>query len=220
MRTKLILGAGIASVVILGGGAVWYAQSHHKELATPATGSQPGEASTTRAIPLAFFQNETDFDGVSPLVYTDSKTGVTVSFRGVVEEARNSGSNLYIGDTPVGPVQGFGIVDPTFSPDGRYFGFIETSICGGTCQSYDIYVVDLSAGTLSLMDSPLPSMTDNDPFLESFTWNSKNAFTVVAYLTKFDETSPSEFTRISPKQLWQYDLSTGKYTFVKDLPEQ
>lgn len=193
--------------------------------------STTSTASTTRVkMPLDFstyFQNEETYEKVSGI--TDSSTRDSITFTSIPDqESQNPSYYAFVNGQKIGEVEGMAIALPSFSPNGQYFVFRSRSMCGAGCEGFDVYVLDTVH--LNVKDLILPTYreaasigndtrmySDTDAFVESMTWNTDNTLDVVQYVVGTDNNG--DYYRISPKEVWQYDLTTGKYTFVKDLPE-
>lgn len=106
----------------------------------------------------------------------------------------------------------------SFSPDGNYFAFRTSATCGAACTSYGLQVVDLRNGRVLLVKYPKPSFNLNYskyvlyeaiPFSESYSWSVPHNLNYVFYFIGSDA---SNTFRVSPKENWSVDLSTGKNT--------
>ena len=61
------------------------------------------------------------------------------------------------------------------------------------------------------------------PYIESYEWTGSSTIEMVSYIAEvesYDEKKGGHtYYRISPKQLWQYDLESREYTFLRELEE-
>lgn len=87
------------------------------------------------------------FSNLEPITYT-SPNGLKIIFKGIVTEARNPGSNLYIDDKMIGIVEGQGLIESSLSLNNRYFSFQILNVCGAICSRSMLYIVDLDDKTL------------------------------------------------------------------------
>ncbi len=55
------------------------------------------------------------------------------------------------------------------------------------------------------------------PVIESYEWSNDNSLKVIFYFVGYF--NDSKYYRISPKEIWRYDLNTKQYTFLQTLPE-
>jgi hypothetical protein len=92
------------------------------------------------------------------------------------------------------------------------------------CQSTSIYVIDLKDKKVSHISYPLDgfdfpkslSMASNSKFIESYSWEGSNIINITTFLVSINADSTS---RITPKQIWQYDTTTKQYILLQTLSE-
>jgi hypothetical protein len=85
--------------------------------------------------------------GKTPINYTSS-TGVAISFKNPLYEARNPGSHVYLNQKEIGTVEGQGVIEGRFSNDNRQFLFSVISACGAGCLHKYNYSIDVSSSIL------------------------------------------------------------------------
>ena len=123
---------------------------------------------------------------------------------------------------PTDGVGGFGIAMATFSSDGKYFAFRARNDegCAGGCQELTLYVVNISKLQTYSVDLPF-SQINKDPgedifhFIESYSWGANNDALVTAYVVGNAATG---LYRISPKETFDYNLTTGSSTLISETP--
>jgi hypothetical protein len=158
------------------------------------------------------------------LTFTDSVTHTTVSISGIAHQARNPGSLVYINNVNIGEIGGSGLASGSFSPDHKYFAFLGWGIWGGGTM-FDMYAVDLSNKEINQVAPPRKETdfqkVESDlgflpnPYIESFAWDG-NGFNLTFF---FVEDNGTDIYRISPREVWHYDLRDKKYNLLDTLPE-
>jgi hypothetical protein len=148
-------------------------------------------------------------------------------------EARNLAADVYVDQVKVNgkydEVGGEGESLFGFSPDNEYFAF-RTRWQSGCCASdFAIYVIDLTAKRIIRIGSPRRAQDytgegshlgrDVFPVIESYKWGSGDSVNVVFYFVATGSDEGGGYYRISPKEIWRYDLTTKQYTLLQTLPE-
>ncbi|MFH1198399.1 MAG: hypothetical protein V1720_22040 [bacterium] len=95
---------------------------------------------------------------------------------------------------------------------------------GAGTDAFTLIVFDLQSGETIHINAPSELMSYKDakfPYIESYEWEGEK-LNMVMYTVKMvyiPKPETIEYYRIEPKQLWQYDLSTKVYTFLKNIDE-
>ena len=152
----------------------------------------------------------------------------TLSFSLLADEehanSRNSTYGVFLNNELVGEVGGQGFAMDTLSPNGRYFAVRSRSTmgCAGMCQSFSIYIVDLKEKEVSFVQYPKDapqyagSIAADSNFIESYSWQESDTLVFKTFLVLSGEEG---VYRATPKQLWNYDISTKEYTLVSTYDE-
>ncbi len=195
---------------------------------TPRPTSSVPSSTVIHAL-VDIFGNETNFTRLtSPFVNTSTK--VAISFKKVDTGTRNLAADIYVDQVKVNgkydEVGGQGESLFSFSPDNKYFAF-RTRWQSGCCASdFGIYVIDLTAKKIIEINPPQREQDYSGqkesptqsifPLIESYGWDN-GALKITFYFVGFS--SDEKYYRISPKEIWRYDLTTKQYTLLETLPE-
>lgn len=221
-KRTLLLVLGI--VVLVVGGYYLYSELQLSQK-KPISASIPPTKNSIR-VPVDIKSEKIQYFSDIPISFRNPRTSVIVSLRGTTQEARNPGSNLYLNENKIGEIEGRGILSPSFSPDNKYFGFIATGICGANCSTFDVYVLNLLNNKLFFVNPPKDERNFEEkshlgyvvnPYIESYSW-SGDTVKVTFFFVGIDGQNNKSY-RISPKEVWSYDLNTGQYIFLETLPE-
>jgi len=112
----------------------------------------------------------------------------------------------------------------SFSPDNHYLAFRTRNVLGAGAYAFTLIAFDLQNGETIHINAPPELMSYKDakfPYIESYEWNGAK-LDIVMYTVEMvyiPKPETIEYFRIEPKQLWQYDLSTKQYTFLKNIDE-
>ncbi len=148
-----------------------------------------------------------------------------VSFKIIDDELlqpRNPTQGVYINNNKIGEFVAEDISMPIFSPDNRYVIFKTMGSCGAACRYLYTYAVDLASSSISAIPTPRSEeeykgekseTEDVVPYIESYVWKDENILRVISYFVVDGD------TRTSPKEIWDFNIATGKYTFVQTIPE-
>lgn len=161
-----------------------------------------------------------------------SKNGDTISFTkltGERYEARNSTFEVRVNNTKIGQFSGVSRSIPSFSIDSKMFVFRLLTGCGASCFNTYIEVVDLINPKILNISTPRKyqdykieksrSGIEIEPFIESYTWFGSDKLKIMFYFIAFDNNMGAKYYRVSPKEVWQYNLITGQYTLLETVPE-
>jgi|GEM_PF-4163002 len=143
--------------------------------------------------------------------------------------SRNPTYDVLLDGVEIGEVGGQGFSQGTLSPDGAYYALRSrgTLGCAGICQHFNVDLIDVKNKKVIYVGYPPEAFSyeegvgiiDN-PYIESYTWGSNGAIRLVTFLTLLEKPSENSiFYRVTPKQVWNYDIGTKKYTLVETLPE-
>jgi hypothetical protein len=168
--------------------------------------------------------------------YTVPNSTKTISFHyDDSVQSRNPVLDVYLDNQLIRPVgkgltvNGYGPVNGVFSPDNKYMAFLTQGVCGGFCANYDLHIVDIANATMFAAHPPrkISDFPGNAtpyvyviPYI-SYEWNQDDSLSVTFFFVGDILEGRDNITeyRISPKELWRYDISTNKYTFLQTLPE-
>ena len=114
------------------------------------------------------------------------------------------------------------------SPGKIYSATLYVDQSGATNVDYDLDIVKLngSSSTIYVKTPPISTPGYKDgagatviDVISSYDWNDDNSLDITSYVVYVggDDTSP--YHRVSPVEVWRYNLSSGTYAFIKDLPE-
>jgi len=150
---------------------------------------------------------------------TNTATGDIISTRDSGVAAQNPSSYIFVNQKQVGEIWGYSS-SASFSPDNKYFAVLETMDegCAGNCFSFNVPIINLTNNTmLTIQPQPAP----HDEFIESYTWDGDNAIDVTSYYISYSGgslTTNPDYYRISPKQVWRYNVTTGSSTLISTTP--
>lgn len=156
------------------------------------------------------------------LTLFSTSTNSTITFNELNLGSRAPDYAVNINGKKVGQFNGYVQFEPELSPNGKYLSLQATSPCGATCESYEVVVADLTNQTLINVEPPISTKIGEEmPVISSYAWDG-DTLKVIAFLvsSSYDDTTQNlTYFRITPKQVWQYDISTQKYTLIQSLPE-
>jgi hypothetical protein len=156
---------------------------------------------------------------------TNTSTAVTVSFRtDSSNQTVNVKADLFVNQKRVDQLVGESISMRSFSPSNNYFAFRSQAKLGAATAKFTLHVVDL----VNLVDIGIEPPRSNPtglpaggqdviPFIGKYAWSGDHAVDITFYFVSFDQ--QGTYYRISPAEIWHYDLSTGSYTLATTLPE-
>jgi hypothetical protein len=155
----------------------------------------------------------------------NTSTGMVISIKNAFFNAPNGSGDLYVNRKNVGTIDlgDGGISLASFSPDNKYFSFRVISTLGATDASFELYAVNLINGTLINIKSPQnpadfsghkTSTESVIPVISSYTWNGDSLNIIFYFAT---DSSANKFYRISPVEVWNYNLNTRSYTLVQNI---
>jgi hypothetical protein len=235
MKINMKVAILVIAVFVLGGGMLYFLNQHPysapiiSQTPISATPTNPVPSSTLIHVPIDIYAGEQSLGSVSPTRYADASSGVTISFKNVPGGNRTFFSDVYVNSKNVGQINGQNIWIVGFSPDNKYFAF-KTLQSSGSFETY-LNVVDIanSTSTVTLIKPPLREQDYQGeksrlgrgvyPFIESAKWDNDNSLSVIFYFVVTGSDEGGGYYRISPKQLWRYDLTTKSYTLMQILPE-
>lgn len=212
----------ITIVVTIATVAVWYCLFFQK-------GISKNNIPTTLRVPVEVAINPSlikNFSNSLPVEIRSSFGNSVALFTGIRIQARNPGSSLYINQKLFGPIEGVGVIDGHFSPNNIFFATHVVSICGAGCWSSMIYVADVANTKLSLIIVPrsksdykidMQQYSEIKPYIESYVLN--NDILQLSFFFLGVNKDNGENYRVSPKEVWNYDLLTQQYVLIKSLPE-
>ncbi|MBA3789384.1 hypothetical protein H0X32_03245 [Patescibacteria group bacterium] len=163
--------------------------------------------------------------------FTNSVTKNSVMLTPQPDGGQNPGYDVLLNGTKVGEFSGYLVSVPAFSPNNAYLAFRFDNVCGVSCAALSINVTDITSKkvidiqTPRQMNNPGQNIGPRDivnPFIESYSWNSDSTINLVSYFVKTNYNDIAKtvvYDRISAREVWNYNLVTGKYTLVQTLPE-
>ncbi len=173
-----------------------------------------------------FFPNNNQV--ISTQQYFSSSTKSVVSFGNTpndeLHRTRNPGFSVYINQEKIGETGGNQISIIGFSPDQKFFVIRENGVCGAMCERISLDFVDIANKKLIRTDLPRRSnltiegvkFFDITSFPESFSWDGDTVLQfLLSYIGFYSETG--EFYRVSPKEIWNYDIPANSYSFKSML---
>ena len=230
MNKKIIIGAVAIVVVVIVVGVFLELHPSGLNSAPEGTSSLPppptsSSASTTIRAPIDFLSASFPLSNLP--MYTNTSTGAVISFKNFAPQAHYATEDIYLNGKDIGQIAGSSMVPFGFSPDNRYFVF-RTQQSSGCCdENFTLHVIDLSNVTGNDISIPPPRQegdwkqdgvnypTVPSTYIEPYKWDGGTLQIIFYYIAG----SGSQFDRISPKELWSYDLGSKQYTFVQTLPE-
>ena len=116
------------------------------------------------------------------------------------------------------------------SSNKRYCIKTDISFCGAACVSKSVGIIDLNnLSGVSLKPlyqdtsviykdrTSLKDISNSQYFIESEKWIDDNTMELTAF---YILSMSNGYYRVSPKQIWQYDILTDKYTLIKTLEDE
>jgi hypothetical protein len=202
---------------------------------TPAV-STPTPTSTTSIEPgliqsygqVDIFGDRKDLSEFENMVLNSA--GVEISFQERSTGARNSATDIFIEGEEIGTISGQDAAIFSSSPDGNLFSFRYRAQTGCCSSNFYIYVIDTIKNNLIRVSPPGLNYSSNEiefrqkafPVIESYEWENISTLKITAYFSAFlaDGTVVGyHYYRISPKEIWRYDLMNGQYILLETLEE-
>lgn len=166
-------------------------------------------------------------DDINETTFVNKKTGDKIYLKPNQKlSGRNPISDLYLNSTKIGEITDYSVSINQCSPDGRYCIITSESISGPGITRKIVDIIDIQEKkmiNLGLLPRDKSIIYENNipatdkiniiDFIESYKWINNNMLEITAYYIAPDH------KRSSPKQIWQYDLSTNKYTLIKTLAD-
>ncbi len=114
----------------------------------------------------------------------------------------------------------------SFSSDNHYLAFRTRANMGSALYGFILETFDLKDGKMIGIEPPdrlMPNWNRQEfGFLESYEFKDFGVIDMIWYTVKMEydfKTHAPSYYRVSKRELWQYDLSTKQYTFLKNLDE-
>lgn len=219
---KKVLIIAIIILVLLVGGYYWI----HYMNSRPT----PIVSSTDIRVPVGIFDGMEGSLSQITVPFVSTSTGETIT----LHQTGGTGDNLtyeaYLNGENVGEVDAGWVGFFGFSSDNKYFGIRVASTLGAAATYYGITVLDLvNKKAINIQAPSVTSSTPQPPNYETFpviasgSWGNDDTLNVTAYMAVSDyndQTHQSTEYRISPVEVWQYNLTTGSYTFLQALLER
>lgn len=189
----------------------------------PASGSNnPSKTINQVKVPTNIFSagDLKSFQDNNSLSFSNKLNASTVAFVGTNNQSRNPGSSVVVNGERVGTVDGIGILNPTFSQDGKYFAFVSVAVCGAGCQDFKLGFVDVAARKVMNLTPQVSADTRSFPVIESYSWGKDvGVIDFTSYIAEADDNASTGYVRISPRQIWEYNESSSRYTLIQALAE-
>lgn len=109
----------------------------------------------------------------------------------------------------------------SFSPDNRYLAFRTRWNMGVAKYAFNLMVFDLQ-GEVTIVVTKPEGKPGGFVYPESYEWKENNKMDIIVYTVKsqyISEEKKHNYYRITPKELWQYDLQTYEHTFLREIEE-
>ena len=143
-----------------------------------------------------------------------------------VDENKNSSYAFYVNNEKIGEISFVDVLENVFSGNYKYMIFRTVSVCGSTCASYDIYALDFFNKKIIEISAPKTVSDFSGPnqyntvstYETDFSWLNDKTAQMTFFFVNSDSTDGLTY-RVSPKEIWQYDIETGEYRFTETLPE-
>lgn len=167
--------------------------------------------------------------------FINPSTQTSISFNSLTDEAHRGNVGpayeVLVNQKNVGETWGY-LLEPSFSPDDKYFGFKTHGNRGGGAFAEQVYVVDIAKSSLISVPRPTneprgkiygsaKAAADLSGQIESYTWHG-DAIDLVFYfvvLEYIEAKHEADYYRVTPKEIWRFDLTTQKYTLLETLSE-
>lgn len=134
--------------------------------------------------------------------------------------------DIFIDNEKIGSFGAESIKDAGFSPENKYFAFRSSWSSGSAsqAQSYRVVVIDMDSKTIRAIYPERAKSEYNDGverpmnyFIESYSWHN-DAVEMIVYDAAYIKERGAYF-RVSPKEIWRYDLKSKEFTLLEVLPE-
>lgn len=157
--------------------------------------------------------------GLESWKWGEVASGLTLEV--IDRSTRNPLMAVFENGQKLGEFAGLEVFKPLPSSDGSKAVIRSISTCGAGCIDPEVYIVDSSAKTVSRV-SPARSNheytgTDDAVYeIGSIAWANNSTLRIVGY---FANQSSEGYFRVSPQEVWNYNVTTRSYSFVETLPE-
>jgi Flp pilus assembly protein TadG len=167
-------------------------------------------------------------DFVSTSTCLSPKENDDIAFEAINNDAPNTTYNVLLNGKNIGLFSAGGVSILGFTPCHNYFALESAQIDGYTSGAGDwgITVVDIKNGKLI----NIAPQVSYDPysksqaeqlnlasFIDSYSWDGNDGIDITSYLLSIGYGN-SNLIRMSPKEIWNYDLATGVYSLVATIP--
>ena len=196
-----------------------------------ATSTSPASISIKVPLdPSLLRKGAESFESVSDLV--SSSTQDAISFKEVTgsPQGQNPSFDVFLNGVSIGETGGLELTIPGFSPSKKYFVFQAIFACGAGCVSFDMNVIDTAKARVLELALPVDKEGDQinkdggyeyqsvESFVESYSWDGSGNLDITQYAVATDQ--GGAYYRITPKEIWQYDLVTNQPDkLISTLPE-
>jgi glycopeptide antibiotics resistance protein len=186
---------------------------------------------SSNIVRVPFDSRELFADETQKTSFTDEKTGDVVSLKlltDMAHQARNLTYDVEVKGKVIGQAGGQGLSMFGFSPNGKYFAFRSRSVlgCAAMCQDREMYLIDLETLEVKFLSTPSlgegnavnkdREYSDVEEVIDNYSWMDDSEMDITAYAVGL---GTDNLYRITPKQVWRYDLTTGMFTLLRTLPE-
>ena len=224
---KYILLVLVLGLIVIGAYLLLPKGAHLQNSGVSVASSTPASSSTDFGA-VSVFSGARDLKPDFPTIINTS-TAMAVSFKNFVSGRGGYTADVYVGTKKAGIVAGRAIAQSVFSSDNQYLALrLVADLGAADIEDTFIDIFNLKTATSSVIKSPLrvPNQGPTDkfiavgPYIESISWEASDSLDVVSYAIGFAIIDRNyTYYRVSPKQLWRYDLSTRTYTLLETLPE-
>jgi|SRR5690348_3548086 hypothetical protein len=225
-------------VVVCGVFASYLLARQHGSMAIPTTQTDAISATAIIREPISIPAGQS-LGRLPP--FSDTSTGATVTFKEFSTGSRNPSAYVYLNGEKIDQgdyinVNGQNVrriievggegSDFDFSVNDKFFAF-RTQWQSGCCAlDFAIFVLDINNKVIFQINPPKREQDYHGPkesptqsifpVIESYEWNKDSSLILTFYFAGYF--NDDKYYRISPKEIWRYDLSTKQYTFLKNLP--
>jgi hypothetical protein len=242
---KILLIGGVAAIVVA---AAYYLYPQQQTTTSPGTISGNSAPTSSTAILLPNFSfTATDNDGSGKATNANNTTisfRGSPPYDAQNEAFSVFAGNKQIG--PTGAEGGTIVSRLGFSPDGNYFAVRVLGVSGAYRYDTHIGIVDLLNNKYKYIEPKVQApqyassgieFWDLSPYVSFYKWSGSSTLDTTSYLlgTKYDQTEvpvnqpvngiqPTvnrgtiTYYRVSPIEVWRYDLSTGSSTLIQTTP--